>query len=114
LEVIEVPSENKVTLPVGMHGELGATVTVKEMICPYTAGFAFEDALVAVLAWFICKVKPSVPEFALESVTITMKLKLPAVHGVPESTPPELPDMPVGRAPLKFHKSDPVPPCWVN
>jgi len=114
LEAIEAPSENKVTVPVGMQGEFGATVTVKEMICPYTAGFAFEDTLVVVLAWFITKLRPSVPEFNLMSVTVTMKLKGPAMHGVPESMPAELPDKPAGRAPLKLHVSGGVPPCSVS
>ena len=71
---IGVPSDNKVTVPVGVQGEFGATVTVKEMGCPYTAGFTFEDAPVVVLALFISRVRASVPELDLESVTITPKL----------------------------------------
>jgi len=114
-EAIGTPPSNKVTVPIGMQGEFGATVTVKEMVCPYTDGFAFDITPVVVFALFICKLRPSVPEFKLESVAVTMKLKGPAVHGMPEIRPAEVSDMLAGgRFPLKLHVTVPTPPCWIS
>ena len=111
MEVIELAPSNKVTVPFGVQEYCGATVTGNVMTCPYTAGVAFEVTLVVVFALFINKVRSCVPEFDLESVTVTVNPKLPAVHDVPVSMPAELPTMPGGRREAgKLHVIGGVPP----
>ena len=67
-------------------------------------GFTEDMTEVVVLAFCICSESPSVPLFPLESITVTVKGVLPAVHVVPESvavptTGPPTSVMPVGREP---------------
>ena len=50
-------------------------------------------------------------EFGLdESVTVTVKEKVPAVVGVPDSRPSGLTDMPWGSAPVSLQVKGPTPP----
>jgi hypothetical protein len=54
-----------------------------------------------------------VPDFApaaLESVTVTVKVIVPAEVGVPERTPAELSDRPLAGRPVAVQVSVPVPP----
>ena len=45
-----------------------------------------------------------------ESVTVSVREKVPAVNGVPDSRPFVLSDMPTGRAPLSVQVNGPIPP----
>ncbi len=48
------------------------------------------------------------------SVTLTVKLKVPVLVGVPEIVPPELSVRPVGRVPDTLHVSGRTPPVAVS
>jgi hypothetical protein len=74
LEAIGTAPSHKVTVPVGVQVYCGATVTVNVTICWNTDGFALDITPVVVFALLICKVRPCIPEFDLESVTAAVKL----------------------------------------
>ena len=106
-EAIEFCPSYRVTVPVGVQENCGATVTVNVTSCWNTEGLASALTLVVVFALFICSVNPCEPEFlgVAESNTVALTAYEPAAaHVAPEIVGETgvCCEIPVGR-PVMFH-----------
>jgi hypothetical protein len=88
---------DSVTVAAAAAAPFSVTVPVVEVPPVTGVGFKATDARAGLIE--ILRIAVAVWEGVAESVTVTVKLKVPNAVGVPESTPPELSTSPAGGVP---------------